>query len=92
MGIIFLSGHGSSLVAGYNTASEAERALYDIKAIQKFIGLLFLVLVVLFFVIVIVDRYGMDRLSILSFSMIIIVTLSGVAYLFMGKRFRRPGS
>ncbi len=35
LAITFLTGHGSSLIAGYNTASEKEKAKYDEKEIVQ---------------------------------------------------------
>lgn len=39
-GILFLSGHGAGLIAGYNTASEAERSRYDEKKLCRYMGYL----------------------------------------------------
>ena len=39
-GILFLSGHGAGLIAGYNTASEAERSRYDEKKLCRYMGIL----------------------------------------------------
>ena len=44
MGIIVLIGKGDNLIAGYNTASKAEREQYDIKRIRGLIGGLLVVL------------------------------------------------
>lgn len=38
LGIIFYSGRGSSLIAGYNTMPEEEKAKYDTVALCKFMG------------------------------------------------------
>lgn len=35
MGIIFLFGKGGILIAGYNTASEADKSKYDIKRLNR---------------------------------------------------------
>lgn len=38
LAITFLTGHGSSLIAGYNTASEKEKAKYDEKKLCRTFG------------------------------------------------------
>ena len=38
MGIIILIGKGDNLIAGYNTASEEEKAQYNIKRLRGLIG------------------------------------------------------
>lgn len=44
MGIIVLIGKGDKLIAGYNTASEKERAKYHVKRLRALIGGLLIVL------------------------------------------------
>ena len=38
LGLIFSRGKGAFLIAGYNTASKAEKAKYDEKALCRFMG------------------------------------------------------
>lgn len=38
LGVLFSRGKGAFLIAGYNTASAAERAKYDEKALCRFMG------------------------------------------------------
>lgn len=45
MGVLILIGKGDNLIAGYNTASEEERAQYNIKRLRGLIGGLLIVLV-----------------------------------------------
>ena len=44
LGIVILIGKGDNLIAGYNTASEAERAQYDIRRLRGLVGGLLVVL------------------------------------------------
>ena len=44
MGIIILAGKGDNLIAGYNTASRKEKAMYDIKKLRLLIGILMFVI------------------------------------------------
>ena len=38
LGIVFINGKGSSLIAGYNTMSPEEKGKYDTVALTKFMG------------------------------------------------------
>lgn len=49
MGIIILIGKGDNLIAGYNTASEEEKAQYSIKRLRGLIGGLLLALAPMMF-------------------------------------------
>ena len=42
LAIVLLTGHGSILIAGFNTMSKERRSKYDEKALSKFIGLILL--------------------------------------------------
>ena len=44
LGIIFASGKGANLIAGYNTASKEEKSQYNIKRLRGLIGGLLIVL------------------------------------------------
>ena len=44
MGIIILIGKGDNLIAGYNTASEEEKAKYNVKRLRGLIGGLLIVM------------------------------------------------
>ena len=44
LGVVFSLGKGAFLIAGYNTASRAEKARYDEKALCRFMGKLMFVL------------------------------------------------
>ena len=50
MSIVLLSGHGSGLIAGYNTASEDEKNQYDEKKLCRVIGAGMLVITLLILV------------------------------------------
>ena len=44
IGVLFLTGNGAGLIAGYNTSSEAERSRYDEKKLCRYMGFLMLAL------------------------------------------------
>jgi len=50
LAVIFFTGHGGFLVAGYNTASEDEKAQYDLKKLLKVMGWGIVYFSVMFFV------------------------------------------
>ena len=45
IGVVLCCGKGDFLIAGYNTASQEERAAYDEKALCRAVGVLVLVIV-----------------------------------------------
>ena len=49
MGVLILIGKGDNLIAGYNTASEEERAQYNVKRLRGLIGGLLIVLAPMLF-------------------------------------------
>ena len=49
MGVVILIGKGDNLIAGYNTASQKERAQYNIKRLRVLIGGLLIVLAPMLF-------------------------------------------
>lgn len=51
--MILLTGHGANLIAGYNTASEEEKAKFDKKKLCRVIGMGMLIIAVCIFVIAI---------------------------------------
>ena len=50
LSIVLLSGHGSGLIAGYNTASEQEKSRYDAKKLCRLTGAGMSVITVILFV------------------------------------------
>ena len=50
LSIVLLSGHGSGLIAGYNTATEEEKGQYDEKKLCRVIGTGMAVITLLVFV------------------------------------------
>ena len=48
--IIFLTGHGSGLIAGYNTASKEEKDKYDVKKLCRVCGAGMSVITILIFI------------------------------------------
>ena len=53
--IVLLSGHGSGLIAGYNTAGKEEQGKYDVKKLCRIIGIGMGIVAVLFYLIAILE-------------------------------------
>ena len=58
MGVVILIGKGDNLIAGYNTASEEERAQYNVKRLRGLIGGLLFVLAPMMFLL-----HGQDTMA-----------------------------
>lgn len=89
LGIILSSGKGASLIAGYNTMSEEEKANYDEKALSKFVGkLMFAISFALLFMLIGI-LYEVNWGFAISVILIIVFTVSSVIYLNTSPRFRK---
>ena len=73
LAIVVYFGKGDWLIAGYNTASEKERALYNIKRLRLIIALLLLLSAV--FVVVLLH---FPSISIIATPIFVVITLIGV--------------
>ena len=84
LSILFLSGHGAGLIAGYNTASEEEKSKYDEKKMCRVTGVGMSVITVLIFVMakwdeVLPASFAYVALGIiLAVSLIIIILLNTI--------------
>ena len=58
MGVVILIGKGDNLIAGYNTASEEERAQYNVKRLRGLISGLLIVLAPMMFLL-----HGQDTMA-----------------------------
>jgi hypothetical protein len=84
MGGVLLSGRGSFLIAGYNTATPEERAQYDEKKICRAVGVLCMIIAVM---LVFMGYFGyrvdtglMEENKMLTFAIVFIaITLTSVA-------------
>ena len=71
LGIIFISGKGSFLAAGYNTLSEKERSGYDKKNILKTMGTMMFSFAACTAVVFIGSLTGRQRISSLGFCLFV---------------------
>ena len=73
LALVVYFGKGDNLIAGYNTASEKERAQYNIKRLRLIIALL-LLLSAVFVIVLLYFPY----ISIIATPIFVVVTLVGV--------------
>lgn len=74
LGIIILIGKGDKLIAGYNTASEAEKARVHIKRLRLLLGVTMLLLAVM--VPLTLGRHTTESLGMfLAFTMILMIVV-----------------
>ena len=88
-GIVLCRGKGGDLIAGYNTASAAEKAKWDEKALCRGVGTLVLVLLALTELTVLGTVLGSTALMWSSLAMLAAATAAGLLYLNTSKRFRK---
>lgn len=89
IGIIFLTGRGAFLLAGYNTMSKSEKEKYDSTALCKFMGKIFLPLGVLMPCVSLGKIYNITWLW-WAYSLVVLVLLAfAVIYANTGNRFRK---
>ena len=81
LGVIFLKGKGAFLIAGYNTASKAEKEKIDEKKLCRYMGRLMFALAGCFF-----DKI---RLLWLGLGLVFIVSIGGIIYINTGDRVKK---
>lgn len=80
IGILFLTGHGAGLIAGYNTASEEERSRYDEKKLCRYMGFLMLALAACWLIAALGLLLSMVLFGI-GMGLFFVVCIGGVIYL-----------
>lgn len=80
LGVVFSRGKGSSLIAGYNTASPAEKAKYDEKKLCKAMSRLMFVLALCWLVIALSDLCRTMWLLWLGLGLFVAASIGGCMY------------
>lgn len=91
-GLVLCSGNGADLIAGYNTASAAERARWNEKALCRATGILLLAMVGCMELTTLGAVLGMMMLTWVSLFLLIVLAVVGLLYINKSKRFRRENS
>ena len=89
LGIVFSSGKGANLIAGYNTASPEEKAAIDEKKLLKAMSVFMFVLAGCFLVSASSEIFGAKALIWVGQSLFIVALIAGLIYLNTGNRFRK---
>lgn len=89
LGIIFSCGKGAFLIAGYNTASKAEKNRIDEKLLCKFMGKLMFSLAGCFVIIALGAIFDIVLLLIIGLALFIILIIFAVVYANKDKHFKR---
>jgi hypothetical protein len=89
LGIVFLNGKGSFLIAGYNTASKAEKEQIDERKLCKYVGRLMFVLAGCFLVITASDLTGKLWLLWLGLVLFLVAVIGGILFLNTGNRLKK---
>ncbi len=81
LGIIFLKGKGSFLIAGYNTASKAEKEKIDEKKLCTCVGMLMFALAGCFFIVMLSDIFHKMWILWLGLGLVFAVSIGGTIYI-----------
>lgn len=87
LGIVFLTGHGSFLIAGYNTMSKAEQAKYDVPALCRAMSKFMFTLAGCWAVIALSAVINSMIPLWIGFGLFLFVIVAGVVYMNTGGRF-----
>ena len=89
LGLIFFNGKGPFLIAGYNTASKAEKEKIDEKKLCGYVGKLMFAFAVCFLILMSSDILGEMWLLWLGLALFFGVGIGGVIYINTGNRLKR---
>ena len=89
LGIIFASGKGANLIAGYNTASREEKAKTDEKKLLKAMSVFMFVLAGCFLVSALSQVFHVNTLIWIGQALFAAALIAGLIYLNTGDRFRK---
>ncbi len=89
LGILFLNGKGSFLIAGYNTASKAEKETIDERKLCNYVGKLMFLIAGCFLILMASDIFHKMWILWLGLALFFIVGIGGVIYLNTGNRIKK---
>ena len=89
LGIIFASGKGANLIAGYNTASQEEKAKIDEKKLLKAMSVFMFVLAGCFLVSALSQVFNVKSLIWIGQALFVAVLVIGLVYMNTGDRFAK---
>ncbi|MGM8216604.1 DUF3784 domain-containing protein [Bacillaceae bacterium W0354] len=89
LGIVFMNGKGSFLIAGYNTMSQEEKEKYNIVALLKFMGKMMFALSGSMLLWVLSVAYEMSWLFVIGLALFIAMIAFMIIYINTGNRFKK---
>ena len=89
LGIIFASGKGAYLIAGYNTASQEEKAKTDENKLLKAMSVFMFVLAGCFLVSALSQVFNVKSLIWIGQALFVAVLIIGLVYMNTGERFAK---
>lgn len=88
-GIVFASGKGAGLIAGYNTASREEKEQTDEKKLLRAVSVFMFVLAGCFIISASGEIFSVKPLIWIGQGMFVAALIAGLVYLNSGNRFRK---
>ena len=89
LGVIFLKGKGAFLIAGYNTASKAEKEKIDEKKLCRCMSKMMFALAGCFFIVMLSDIFHKMWILWLGLGLVFIVSIGGMVYINTGDRIKK---
>lgn len=89
LGIVFINGRGSDLIAGYNTMSPEEKKKYDTVALCKFMGKMTFALAFSMLFWILSLAYEINWLFVFGVVLFIGITVFMLIYIKTGNRFKK---
>lgn len=89
LGVVFLAGKGSSLIAGFNTMPREEREMFDEKKLCRFMGIMTLIIAVLIGATNLGAWLKLAWLGTIAGALIAAVGIFMIVFLNTGKRFQK---
>lgn len=89
LGLVFRSGRGSSLIAGYNTMPQEEKDTWDEQALCRAMGRLMFLLALCWLVIASSEVFHKMWLYWVGIGLFLAVVIGAVVYFNTGNRFRK---
>ena len=89
LAVVFFCGKGSFLIAGYNTASEAEKSRYDEKLLCRFMGKLMFILAACWLIVALGSVFKITFLLVAGISLFIAIIIGAAMYANTGGRFKK---
>ncbi|MFT8887453.1 MAG: DUF3784 domain-containing protein [Ethanoligenens sp.] len=89
LGVVFMTGNGDFLIAGYNLKSEEEKKKYDKKSLTRFMGIVNFILACILFLSFIGSLLKLTCLPIITVILLVGIVAFVLYYLNTKKRFKK---